>query len=69
MAAPRRHSTGLDDLDRQIVVALQADGRASWTRIARTCGTSVPTIAHRGQQLLREGLVRERGPRARHNPA
>lgn len=48
----------LDDLDRRIVVALQQDGRASWTAIAETCQTSVPTVARRAQQLLNSGVVR-----------
>lgn len=47
----------LDELDRRIVVALQHDGRASWTEIAELCGTSVTTVARRGQQLLRSGIV------------
>src|SRR5262245_53842627 len=49
---------GLDALDRKIVVALQIDGRASWTDIAEACGTSVATVARRAQQLLAEGHVR-----------
>jgi DNA-binding Lrp family transcriptional regulator len=48
----------LDELDRRIVVALQSAGRASWTEIAELCGTSVTTVARRGQQLLRDGIVR-----------
>jgi DNA-binding Lrp family transcriptional regulator len=42
----------LDDLDRRIIACLQADGRASWTAIARRCDTSVATAARRGQRLL-----------------
>ncbi|MEV4755910.1 Lrp/AsnC family transcriptional regulator [Micromonospora sp. NPDC049559] len=48
----------LDDLDRRIVAALQSDGRASWTEIAERSGSSVATVARRGQQLLRDGIVR-----------
>ena len=48
----------LDDLDRRVVVALQNDGRASWTDIAQAAGSSVATVARRGQQLLARGLVR-----------
>lgn len=47
----------LDELDRRIVAALQSAGRASWTEIAELCGTSVTTVARRGQQLLRDGIV------------
>lgn len=48
----------LDPLDRRIVAALQSNGRASWTEIAELCGVSVATAARRGQQLLRDGIVR-----------
>ncbi|MGP4020572.1 Lrp/AsnC family transcriptional regulator [Saccharopolyspora sp. 5N708] len=48
----------VDDLSRRIIVALQQDGRASWTAIAAACGTSVPTVARRGQQLIADGVVR-----------
>lgn len=48
----------LDDLDRQIIVALQVDGRASWTSIAATCETSVPTVARRAQQLMADNLLK-----------
>jgi DNA-binding Lrp family transcriptional regulator len=48
----------LDDLDRRIVAALQSDGRASWTEIAELSGSSVATVARRGQSLLRDGVVR-----------
>lgn len=48
----------LTELDRRIVVALQQDGRASWTSIADFAGASVSTVTRRGQQLLAEGVVR-----------
>lgn len=48
----------LDDLDRRIIVALQTDGRASWTAIAQLANTSVPTVARRAQQFFAQGLVR-----------
>lgn len=48
----------LDEVDRQIVVALQMDGRASWTDIAEVCGASVNTVARRAQMLFQEGVVR-----------
>lgn len=48
----------LDELDRMIIVALQSDGRASWTAVAELCGTSVPTVARRAQRLFAEGVVR-----------
>lgn len=48
----------LDELDRRIVVALQQDGRASWTAIAEMVDASLPTVARRGQQLIADGIVR-----------
>lgn len=48
----------VSDLDRRIVVALQQDGRASWTSIAEFAGASVSTVTRRGQQLLADGVVR-----------
>jgi DNA-binding Lrp family transcriptional regulator len=48
----------LDDLDRRIIVALQTDGRASWTAVAELCDTSVATVARRAPQLLAQGIVR-----------
>jgi len=48
---------GLTDLDRRIIVALQRDGRASWTSIAELVGSSAPTVVRRGQQLLASGVV------------
>jgi len=47
-----------DALDRRIVAALQADGRASWTEIAERTGTSVATATRRGQALFASGAVR-----------
>lgn len=48
----------LDELSRAVVVGLQQDGRASWTDIAAACGASVSAVSRRGQQLLRDGVVR-----------
>ncbi|GAA4091447.1 Lrp/AsnC family transcriptional regulator [Nocardioides kongjuensis] len=54
-------SGALDPLSQRIVAALQADGRASWTRIAAVLGESERTIHRRGTELLRSGQVRVRG--------
>lgn len=48
----------LDELDRRIIVAMQRDGRASWTAIADAVHSSVATVARRGQQLLADGMMR-----------
>jgi DNA-binding Lrp family transcriptional regulator len=47
-----------DDLDRRIITCLRADGRASWTDIAKRCGTSVATVSRRGQRLLADSTVK-----------
>jgi DNA-binding Lrp family transcriptional regulator len=54
----RRPLDDLDELDRRIIVALQHDGRASWTAIAESVGSSVPTVTRRGQQLIDDDIVR-----------
>jgi DNA-binding Lrp family transcriptional regulator len=51
----------VDELDRQIAVALQLHGRATWRQVARVVGTSESTVARRGRQLLESGLVRVTG--------
>jgi DNA-binding Lrp family transcriptional regulator len=51
----------VDELDRQIAVALQLNGRATWRQVAKVVGTSESTVARRGRQLLERGLVRVTG--------
>jgi DNA-binding Lrp family transcriptional regulator len=47
----------LDELDRQIVAALQLNGRASWSQIAKAVAAPESTVARRGQALLDSRLV------------
>lgn len=47
----------LDSVDRQVVAALQLNGRASWRKVATALGTSESTVTRRGQQLLTERVV------------
>ncbi|MBC9955173.1 Lrp/AsnC family transcriptional regulator [Leucobacter sp. cx-42] len=47
----------LPDLDRRIVAALQADGRASWSTIARVLDEPLRTVSRRGKELLESGVV------------
>ncbi|MFJ9173700.1 Lrp/AsnC family transcriptional regulator [Streptomyces sp. NPDC102360] len=47
----------LTELDRRIVGALQVNGRASWRRIAAALGEPERTVARRGSDLLRSGVV------------
>lgn len=48
----------LDDLDRKLTIALQQNGRASWTALAELLDVAPTTIARRGQELLKSGLIR-----------
>ncbi|WP_043268094.1 Lrp/AsnC family transcriptional regulator [Streptomyces sp. CT34] len=60
---PRGHRPGpvtLTDLDRRIIVALSADGRAPYTALAERCGASVDTVRRRTRRLLDEGAVHAR---------
>jgi Lrp/AsnC family transcriptional regulator for asnA, asnC and gidA len=47
----------LDDTDRQLVVALQADGRSSYARLAELVGMSQAAVRTRVQRLLEAGVV------------
>src|SRR3954447_24227255 len=56
-AMSKQNASELSDVDRRIVVALQADGRATWAKVAAASGVSESTAARRGVRLLREGVV------------
>lgn len=47
----------LAPLDRQIVAALQLNGRSSWKQVAAAIGASESTVTRRGQMLLERGDV------------
>ncbi|UFS57628.1 Lrp/AsnC family transcriptional regulator [Subtercola endophyticus] len=47
-----------DDLDAKLALALQANGRASWGRIATAIDVPVRTVTRRGQRLIETGAVR-----------
>ncbi|MGR4010065.1 Lrp/AsnC family transcriptional regulator [Leucobacter sp. 1207-22] len=47
----------LSDLDRRIVSALQADGRASWSTVARALDEPLRTVSRRGKELIESGLI------------
>ncbi|MEV5506439.1 Lrp/AsnC family transcriptional regulator [Streptomyces orinoci] len=51
-------SVALDALDRQLIHALQLDGRASFSRIAAVLDTSDRTVARRYQRLRAAGALR-----------
>lgn len=48
----------MDDLDEQLIAALRADGRASFTNLAQSLGTSEGTIRARVKRLVDEGIIR-----------
>lgn len=48
----------LDPLDREIVAALQVNGRAGWRRISTVINAPERTVAARGAELLRTKQVR-----------
>lgn len=47
----------LDAIDAQIIECLQADGRASWTQIARQIGVPTSTAFRRGTALLEGNAI------------
>ena len=47
----------LDDLDRRIVAALQADPRGSWSQLGAVVGVSETTVLRRVQRLRDHGLL------------
>lgn len=49
---------GLDDLDLELLTALQADGRQSNLSLAESVGTSNVTVANRLKRLTTSGLIR-----------
>ena len=48
----------LSEIDRRIVGALQLDGRAPWSAVAKALGEPLRTVARRGRDLLETGTVR-----------
>ena len=63
--------TVLDAVDRQIVHAMQVDGRAPFSRWRRSLGVSEQTVARRWRRLRADGVVRVLGchPRGAPSPA
>ena len=66
--APRRdYRDGVEEIDRRILLLLAADGRMSFTELARQSGLSVSATHQRVRRLERRGLIR--GYAAVINPA
>jgi DNA-binding Lrp family transcriptional regulator len=55
---PAPDSAEFDDLEREIIQALQVDPRAGFSRIAEVLGVSEQTVARRYRRLRGEGLLR-----------
>lgn len=51
----------MGELDRQIVAALQCNGRATWQQVARAVGASESTVSRRANRLINQGIVRIAG--------
>ncbi|MEU2348840.1 AsnC family transcriptional regulator [Modestobacter sp. NPDC049651] len=51
----------IDSTDRQIIHAVQVDGRAPFSRVAAVLGVSEQTVARRWRRLRADGLVRVLG--------
>lgn len=54
---PGPHVEMADEVDRRIIAALQLNGRAPWSAIARWAGTSETTVQRRFAALHEHGLV------------
>lgn len=50
-------ANALDEVDRQIIAALQVDGRRSYSRIAEQAGVSESSIRYRVQKLEKAGIL------------
>lgn len=50
-------SVSLDAIDRTLLRALQADGRASWADLAQQVGLSAPAVRQRVQRLTDAGVL------------
>ena len=57
-AWPGREAVRIDDLDKRIIVALEADGRRPYRDIARDLGIAEATVRARVGRLTEAGLIR-----------
>jgi len=47
----------MDEIDRQLIGALRANGRASYAELGRTVGLSGPSVTDRVQRLEQSGVI------------
>jgi len=52
------HARQLDDTDRQLVHALERDGRVTFEELGRAVGLSRPAVHERVKRLVAQGVVR-----------
>ncbi len=55
--------SSLDEIDRKLVAALEADSRASFRTLAKRVGLSTPATAERVRRLERAGVLKGYGVR------
>ena len=48
----------LDDVDKQIILALQKDARTPFKLIARQLGVSEGTVSNRYNRLMKDGILK-----------
>ncbi len=51
------HATVIDDIDRELIQLLQADGRTSYSQLARVVGLSDAAARQRVNRLTAEGII------------
>ena len=56
-SSARRVARGLDAVDRALVVALRASGRATYAELARQVGLSPPAVHDRVRRLEQSGVI------------
>jgi Lrp/AsnC family transcriptional regulator for asnA, asnC and gidA len=57
VTVPARPRVPLDDVDRELILALQEDGRASYADLAPRVRLSAPAVRQRVQRLIDAGVV------------
>ncbi|MEH3033249.1 MAG: Lrp/AsnC family transcriptional regulator [Aeromicrobium erythreum] len=57
MTGPRTPAPALDDISKQIIELLQADGRMAYAAIAKHVGLSEAAVRHRVQKLVDGGVM------------
>ena len=56
--APKTNESDIDEIDRRIVVEVQAEGRLTMAELGRRAGLSAPAVTERLQRLEQRGVIR-----------